>query len=122
MRELSAEQTVRLTQIDYEREMAFIAVNESNNDTVAAARLACDADGRSAEFALIVQADMKGRGVASYLMQRLIAWARTRGLGEIVGQILSDNQPMLTFVRHLGFTVHRMHDDPEVMEARFMLY
>ena len=54
-------------------------------------------------------------------MRRLIDWGRTRGLQEIEGQILADNQPMLAFIRHLGFTVHRMADDPEVMEAKLQL-
>ena len=121
MRELSPEQTVRLTQVDYDREMAFIAVNETTGDTVGVSRLACEPDGRTGEFAVIVQADMKGRGLASLLMRRLIAWARIRGLNEVVGQILADNQPMLSFIRHLGFTIHRMADDPSVMEARFQL-
>ncbi len=121
MRELSAEQTVRLTQVDYEREMAFVAVNETTGDTVGVARLASYANGQSGEFAVIVQADMKDRGLASHLMRRLIAWARMRGLTEVVGQILADNQPMLAFIRHLGFAVHRMADDPEVLEARFLL-
>ena len=121
MRELSPEQTVRLTQIDYDREMAFIAVNETTGDTVAVARLACDPDAPSGEFAVIVQPDMKGRGLASHLMRRLIAWARMRGLTEVVGQILADNQPMLAFIRRLGFTVHRMAEDPEVMEAKLVL-
>ncbi|HEX4368307.1 MAG TPA: GNAT family N-acetyltransferase [Rhodopila sp.] len=121
MRELSPELTARLTQIDYDREMAFIAVNETNGQTVGVARLACDSDGRSGEFAVIVQADMKGHGLATHLMHRLIAWARTRGLTEVVGQILADNQPMLAFIRHQGFTVHRMADDPEVMEAKLVL-
>jgi acetyltransferase len=121
MRELSAEQTVRLTQIDYDREMAFIAANESNNDTVGVARLACDLDGRSGEFAVIVEPDMKGRGLASILMQRLIDWARLRGLPEIAGQILADNQPMLAFIRRKGFTVRHMPEDPAVMEAKLAL-
>ena len=121
MRELSPEQTVRLTQVDYDREMAFIAVREATGETVGVSRLACDVDGGSGEFAVIVQADMKGRGLASHLMHRLIAWARQRGLREIEGQILADNQPMLAFVRHLGFTVRRMVDDPEVMEAKLAL-
>jgi acetyltransferase len=121
MRELSAEQTARLTQVDYDREMAFIAVNDTTGNTVGVARLACDPDGRSGEFAIIVQADMKGHGLASHLMRRLIAWARMRGLAEVVGQILADNQPMLGFIRHLGFKVHRMVDDPEVMEATLVL-
>jgi acetyltransferase len=64
---------------------------------------------------------MKGRGLASHLMRRLIDWARTRDLSEVVGQVLADNQPMLSFCRHLGFTIHRMADDPSVMEARLAL-
>ena len=121
MRELSAEQTVRLTQVDYDREMAFVAVRDTTGETVGVARLACDSDGRSGEFAVIVQADMKGRGLASHLMRRLIGWGRQRGLREIEGQILADNHPMLAFIRHLGFTVRRMVDDPEVMEAKLAL-
>jgi acetyltransferase len=121
MRELSPEQTVRLTQVDYDREMAFIAVRDSTGETVGVSRLACGPDERSGEFAVIVQGDMKGRGLASHLMRRLIEWGRTRGLQEIEGQVLADNQPMLSFVRHLGFSVHRMVDDPEVMEATFPL-
>jgi len=121
MRELSPEQTVRLTQVDYSREMAFIAVNQATGDTVGVSRLACDPDGESGEFAVIVQADMKGRGLATHLIRRLIEWARTRGLKQVVGQILADNHPMLSFTRHLGFTLHRMPDDPEVIEAKLVL-
>ena len=54
-------------------------------------------------------------------MRRLIDWARAQGLREIEGQILADNQPMLAFIRHLGFSVRRMVDDPEVMEATLAL-
>jgi acetyltransferase len=121
MRELSPEQTVRLTQVDYDREMAFIAVRDSTEETVGVARLACDFEARAGEFAVIVQADMKGRGLASHLMHRLIDWGRTRGLREVEGQILADNQPMLAFIRHMGFSVHRMANDPEVMEAKLPL-
>lgn len=119
--ELSPERMARLTQVDYEREIAFIAVRDDTADTVGVARLVSDSDGRSGEFAIIVQADMKGRGLATHLMQRLIAWARDHGLTEVVGQILADNAPMLAFVRHLGFHLHRLPDEPEVMEARLTL-
>ena len=133
MRELSPERLARLTQIDYEREMAFIAVRPATSDTgdtsdtsdtsetVGVARLVSDTEGRVAEFAIAVRPDMKGHGLASHLMHRLIGWARARGVREVVGQILSDNAPMLAFVRHLGFAVHRLPDDPEVMEAKLAL-
>ena len=86
------------------------------------ARLVSDTEGRVAEFAIAVRPDMKGHGLASHLMHRLIGWARARGVREVVGQILSDNAPMLAFVRHLGFAVHRLPDDPEVMEAKLALF
>ena len=119
--ELSPERMARLTQVDYEREMAFIAIRDATGETVGVARVVGDTEGRSGEFAVIVQADMKGNGLATHLMHRLIAWARARGMAEVVGQILSDNAPMLAFVRHLGFELHRLVDDPEVMEARLAL-
>lgn len=121
MRELSAEQTARLTQVDYDREMAFIAVDEATGETVGVSRLVREADRISGEFAVIVQADMKGQGLASHLMRRLLGWAADQGLKRVVGQILADNAPMLAFIRHLGFTLHRMPDDPEVMEAELEL-
>jgi acetyltransferase len=120
MRELSPEQTARLTQIDYDREMAFLAIREATGETVGVARLVCESE-RDGEFAIIVQQDMKGRGVASHLMHRLIAWARVRGLSNVIGQVLADNAPMLAFVRHLGFSVRRMPEEPDVMEARLAL-
>jgi acetyltransferase len=68
-----------------------------------------------------VQADMKGRGLATRLMHRLIDWARARGLRVIVGQVLADNAPMLAFMRRLGFSLRRMRDEPDVVEARLSL-
>jgi acetyltransferase len=121
IRELSAEQTARLTQVDYGREMAFIAIREASGDTVGVARLVCETGTDHGEFAVIVQADMKGRGLASHLMRRLIDWARARGMRAVVGQVLADNPPMLAFVRHLGFSVHRMPEEPDVMEVRLEL-
>ena len=121
MRQLSPEMTVRLTQVDYDREMAFVAVKDATAETVGVARLACDPDGEAGEFAVIVQADMKGRGLASELMRRLINWARSRGLKQVLGQILADNHPMLAFIRHLGFSLHRLPDDPEIIEATLVL-
>jgi acetyltransferase len=121
IRELSREQIARLTQVDYDREMAFVAVRDTTGETVGVVRLVCEPNGRSAEFAVIVQADMKGRGLASRLMRQVIEWARRKGLSEVTGQVLADNAPMLAFVRHLGFVVHRMPDDPEVMESKLEL-
>jgi acetyltransferase len=122
MRELSPEQMARLTQVDYDREMAFVAVDEATGDTVGVARLVREGeDADTGEFAVIVQADMKGRGVASRLMRGLIDWAREVGVHTVVGQVLADNAPMLAFVRHLGFEVHRLPYEQDVVEARMEL-
>ncbi len=120
LRELSPEQIARLTQIDYDHEMAFVAARD-NGDTVGVARLAGEPRSDTAEFGIIVQADMKGRGLASHLMQRLIDWARGRGLVHITGQVLADNAPMLAFVRHRGFTLHRRAEEADVFEAKLAL-
>ncbi|WP_264713874.1 bifunctional acetate--CoA ligase family protein/GNAT family N-acetyltransferase [Limobrevibacterium gyesilva] len=121
MRELSAEQITRLTQVDYEREMAFVAVRESAGETVGVARLVCEPGTGEGEFAVVVQPDMKGRGLARHLMQRLIAWGRSQGLTAIVGHVLADNQPMLGFVRRLGFTLRRLPAEGDIFEARLPL-
>ena len=120
VRQISPEQMVRLTQIDYEREMAFIAVRLADNATVGVSRLVCDAadtEITDAEFAILVEPSVKGSGLATHLMERLIAWARTQRIGRIVGQILADNHPMLGFVRHMGFALSAMADEPDVVEA-----
>jgi acetyltransferase len=119
LRELSAERIVRMTQVDYDREMAFIAIR-SNGDTVGVSRLVCDAQG-GGEFAVVIQPDAKGKGLARRLMERLAEWGRAKHLTSMTGQVLADNQPMLAFMRKLGFTLHRMADDPEVMEAVLQL-
>ena len=121
MRELSAEQIARLTQVDYDREIAFVAVRESRGETVGVARLVQEGAENEAEFAIVVQPDAKGQGLARHLIERLFAWARTRGIAEVVGLVLADNAPMLGFVRHLGFALHRAPDDETVVEARATL-
>ncbi len=121
MRTLAAEQMARMTQIDYQREIAFIAVRPTTGETVAVARLVRELDENSSEFAIIVQPDMKGKGLAAHLMRRLIGWARGQGMTEITGQILADNAPMLAFVRHLGFSLHRLPGEDDVLEARLSL-
>ena len=118
MRELSPEMTARLTQIDYDREMAFVAIREATGDTVGVARLVLHPP---AVGHRLVQPDIKGKGLAGRLMHRLTDWARSRGMHAVVGQVLADNAPMLAFMRHLGFSLHRLPEEPDVMEVRLSL-
>lgn len=121
LRELSAEQVARMTQVDYDREMAFVAVDERSGETVGVSRLVREPYTDRGEFAVVVEARMKGRGLATKLMRKLLDWGAGQGMTEVVGQVLADNQPMLAFVRRLGFEVRRVPEEPEVMEARLEL-
>jgi len=117
LRALSPEQIARMTQVDYDREMAFVAVRETTNETVGVCRLVREPYTESGEFAVVVEASMKGRGLATRLMQRVMDWARSQGMTRITGQVLSENAPMLAFMRRMGFKIERMADEPEVVEA-----
>ena len=110
MRELQPSQVARLTQIDYDREMAFIVTRSRADgmpETLGVARAIADPDNIKAEFAIIIRSDMKGHGLGVMLMNKLIAYCRSRGTREIVGEALLNNRPMLEMVRRLGFEVHQ---------------
>ena len=117
IRELSPALVARLVQIDYDREMAFIASREATGETLGAARLVRDPGEEEAEFAIIVADEMKGQGLGRFLMERLSDWAKAKGVRKIIGQVLSDNAPMLAFVRRLGFSVRRCSGEDDVMVA-----
>jgi acetyltransferase len=122
VRELSPVQLERLTRLDYEREMAFIAVRETTGDTVGVARLAREQeDPRTAEFAIVVQQDVRGRGLATHLMRRLLEWAALHDVHEVVGEILADNREMLFLARRLGFRLQHSFVDPGIIDARLSL-
>jgi acetyltransferase len=122
MRTLPVEQVTRMTDVDYKREMAIIAVRETTKETVGVARLVCDdTDGKSAEFAVVVEPAAKGLGLGRALMNAIIAWGRTRGVVEITGQILADNAPMLAFIKHLGFVIGHIPGESGIVEARLLL-
>ena len=121
IRELSREQVARMTQVDYDREMAFVAIRDSTGEMVGVSRLVFDPRSRAGEFAVVVQRDQKRRGLARHLMQRLIDWAARRGAREIVGQVLADNAPMVAFVRRLGFEVRRLPDEDDIVEVKLTL-
>ena len=121
LRTLSNEQIARLTQVDYDREIAFVAVREGTGETVGVSRLVREGTGETGEFAIVVESSMKGRGLARRLMQRLIDWGRSQDMHSIAGQVLSDNQPMLAFMRRMGFAIHALPDEPDVVEAAMMI-
>ncbi|MFH5926233.1 GNAT family N-acetyltransferase [Roseomonas xinghualingensis] len=113
LRELPPAQIARLTQIDYDREMAFVA--QDGTAIAGTARLVLDGiDG--GEFAILIDGAWKRCGLARHMMGRLVEWGRSRGLRRIAGQVLTDNAPMLRFLRSIGFQTRRT-EDPEILEA-----
>jgi acetyltransferase len=113
----------RLTQIDYEREMAFIATApdaEGMDETLGVVRASTKPDNSSAEFAIIVRSDQKGQGLGRKLMEKIISYCRDRGTATIDGQALLDNKGMQTLAEKVGFDVWRNTDD-EVAEMHLDL-
>lgn len=122
VREFAHAEMARFTQIDYDREMAFIAVMEERGakHTVGVVRAMSDPDKQTAEFAIIVRSDMKGQGLGTMLMNKMIRYCRDLGLQTLTGQIRYDNKSMLGLATALGFTRHPT-EDPGILEVRLPL-
>ena len=111
--ELTPAMLARFTQVDYDRELALVALTGSGTGHAAfvgVARYIASVDLASAEFAVVVADAWRRRGVARVLMRGLIVCAKRRGFERMSGMVLRENEPMLEFVRSLGFT---LSDDPE---------
>jgi len=110
--EMSHAQMARLTQIDYVREMAFIAVpaDDPARETLGVVRIVADADNHTAEYAILVRSDTHGAGVGRCLMEKIIRYCRARGIHRIVGDVLAANRPMLKLAEELGFKRARFVD------------
>lgn len=119
VRDLPHSQMARLTQIDFDREMAFIAVDDTAEDapqTVGVVRTITDPNNDRCEFAIIVRSDIKGQGLGETLLRKMIRYCRDRGTQQMVGQILPDNGAMLDLAERLGFKCRTLRDD-RVVEA-----
>ncbi len=108
VRELPDAEIEHLTHVDYDREMAFIAVaaaGDGDEEILGVARACCDPDGIRAEFALLVRSDLKRQGLGTLLLQKLVRYCRARGTQRLWGEVMCDNTPMLHLARSLGFDV-----------------
>ncbi|HSV69744.1 MAG TPA: bifunctional acetate--CoA ligase family protein/GNAT family N-acetyltransferase [Methylibium sp.] len=124
-RELPHSELARLTQIDYAREMALVAIEVDaagrEADTLGVVRLVADPDNVDAEFAIIVRSDLKGRGLGRLLMARIIDYARHHGTRGLVGDVLRANRAMLELAAHCGFEVDAADSDDEIVRLRLPL-
>ncbi|MDZ4103714.1 MAG: bifunctional acetate--CoA ligase family protein/GNAT family N-acetyltransferase [Hydrogenophaga sp.] len=120
-RHIEHSELARLTQIDYAREMAFIATRpgpDGVEETLGAVRAAIDPDNIGAEFGVIVRSDLKGSGLGQKLMSKLIGHLRARGTQRIHGTVLRINRGMLELARALGFQESTNPSDPDDHETR----
>jgi acetyltransferase len=107
-RDLPRSELARLVQIDYAREMAFIALAtlpDGSSQTVGVVRAVTDPDNLEAEFGIIVRSDLKGRGLGQLLMNKIVGYLKGRGTQRLVGEVLRENQAMRTLAVNLGLRV-----------------
>jgi acetyltransferase len=113
-RSMERTELARLTQIDYAREMAFVAIGdgpEGEPQTLGVARAVVDPDNIAAEFGVIVRSELKGSGLGHLLMGRLIAHFRAQGTQRMVGTVLRENRRMMELAHSLGFVESREQPD-----------
>lgn len=117
LKHVSPEMLVRFTQIDYHRELALIAVvkKEGVEIEIGVSRYVLNAEGDSCEFAVVVADQWQHTGIGYKLMEKLIEAARTKGIPQMDGVVLKDNEPMKRLARSLGFEVQRHETDEEVV-------
>ena len=118
MRDFSGALLIRLTQIDYDREIALIGFRDGDEMPLGVVRLYADPDHVSAEFAILVRSNLHGHGLGTALMHRIISLARAVGLKQLVGSVLRDNTRMLHLVRELGFVAENARGDEVTMVLR----
>jgi acetyltransferase len=117
IKSLSHTLAARLSQIDYDREMALIARLAENGTALGVARFSADPNNQRCEFAVALRSDWKRRGLGHRLMTRLMDVAKARGIAEMVGDVLHENEAMLNLAKRLGFTLARHPEDPELVRV-----
>ena len=123
LRELTPAMLVRFTQIDYDREMAFVATieREGRETEIAVCRYVTNPDGETCEFALVVADAWHRHGLGRRMMNALIEAARTRGLKAMIGHVLAENAPMLGLCAKLGFAISESREGPTVRHVNLRL-
>lgn len=104
----------RFTQLDYARAMAFVAREAESGAVVGLVQLHSDSRYQTAEYAILLRSDLKGKGLGWALMKLVIEYARAEGLSKVSGQVLRDNTTMLTMCRELGFDVKSDPGDADI--------
>lgn len=119
LQELTPEMLVRFTQIDYDKEMAFVAVSDDPTmpDELGVGRYSVNPDGTSVEFAIVVADDCQRLGIGSKLMRTLMQTAKDKGMLFFEAEVLKDNVPTLEMVKKLGFSIEPISGKEDVVRA-----
>lgn len=118
--ELGHEELARMTQIDYDREMAFVAVGQDgafNQQILGVVRAISNPDLSDAEFAILIRSDLKGMGLGKLMMEKIVRYARERGIGQLSGMTMPSNRGMINLAKRLGFQIDIQLEDGVVNMA-----
>ena len=101
------------TQIDYDREMAFVAVKNADSypEIIGVTRAMADPDNQEAEFAVLVRSDMKGQTLGYKLMQKLLNYTRAHGIKKLTAITMPENRNMISLAKKLGFQIDVQFED-----------
>jgi acetyltransferase len=103
VKHFSHEFIARLTQLDYARSIALVAIEPRSGEMLGAVRLHADADYHRGEYGILIRSDLKGHGIGWRLMAIMIEYAKWLGLDVVEGQVLRENSTMLAMCQSLGF-------------------
>jgi acetyltransferase len=121
LKELRPEMLARFTQIDYDREIALVAITEdSDSDCVlGVARIIGDPDGKTGEFAVLVGDAWQGQGIGSNLLGKCLSIAEKQGFESVHGIVLRENRNMLALGKKLCFEIKR---DPDCGDNELLIH
>jgi acetyltransferase len=117
-------QAARFTQIDYDREMALVLTEPGvpgRSQIYGVVRLSADPNNDRAEYAILVRREVSGIGLGHMMMERIVNYARSRGIREVWGDVLRENRRMLSICDDLGFTRSAIDGEPNVIQVRLYL-
>jgi RimJ/RimL family protein N-acetyltransferase len=121
IKEFSHQFIAKLTDLDYARAMALVAIDESSGEMLGVVWLYSDTLHETGEYAILLRSNLKGRGLGWALMQLIIEYAESEGLRRVYGQILQENSVMLKMCRELGFEVKTNAEDRGVCDVTLVL-